>query len=117
MARMTGVSYITVNGRRLRSKPGASLKPGGRIREGIADSNGFCGNATKEIKGAEVKLTLPHAADDDVVVLQNLEDATVLFETDSGQRYLVREAGTVGEVELKGNEVELTLSGHEAERV
>ncbi|OWY40065.1 hypothetical protein CEK28_04840 [Xenophilus sp. AP218F] len=117
MAQMTGMVYVTLNGQRKRSKPGASLKPGGKIKEAVNDVHGYCGTAVKEIKGAEIKFTIPHASDEDVVALQNLADVTVLFETDSGQRYLARGADTVGEVELKGNEVEVTLSGQPAELV
>ncbi|KMN47932.1 hypothetical protein VL04_00665 [Chromobacterium violaceum] len=90
---------------------------GGKIREQIKDANGPCGLATKEVNGAEVKFTLRHGSDEDVVALQQLEDVTLLFETDSGQSYLVANAGTVGEVELKGNKVEVTMAGNPAELV
>ncbi|MEO9385305.1 phage tail tube protein [Chromobacterium phragmitis] len=117
MARMTGVVYITLNGQKKRSEGDASLKVGGKIREQIKDANGPCGLATKEVVGGEVKFTLRHGSDEDVVALQQLDDVTVLFETDSGQRYLVASAGTVGEVELKGNKVEVTMAGNPAELV
>ncbi|OQS44027.1 phage tail tube protein [Chromobacterium haemolyticum] len=117
MAKMTGLCSIKLNGANKRSKPGATLKPGGAIREPVTDSNGVCGLAVKEYKPGEIKFTIQHGSDEDVVALQNLEGVTALFETDSGQRYMVRDAGTVGEVEIKGNEVELTLAGQPAERV
>ncbi|EEG08229.1 phage tail tube protein [Pseudogulbenkiania ferrooxidans] len=117
MAKLTGIVYVNVNGARLRSKPGASLKVGGPIQKAESDVNGFAGHSTEEIKHAEVKCTLLHADDTDLVALQQISGATVVFETDSGQRYLVRDAGTEGEVELKGKEVELTLTGAAAERV
>lgn len=117
MARMTGLCSIKLNGVTKRSKPGATLKPGGVIREPLSDSNDFCGLAAKEIKHGEIKFTIQHGSDEDVVALQNLDDVTALFETDSGQRYMVRKAGTMGEVEIKGNEVEITLAGCPAERV
>ncbi|KJH68393.1 phage tail tube protein [Chromobacterium violaceum] len=69
------------------------------------------------MNGAEVKFTLRHGSDEDVVALQQLEDVTLIFETDNGQRYLVASAGTVGEVELKGNKVEVTTAGNPAELV
>ncbi|AUH51219.1 hypothetical protein CXB49_10560 [Chromobacterium sp. ATCC 53434] len=56
-------------------------------------------------------------SDEDVVALQQLEDVTLIFETDSGQRYLVANAGTVGEVELKGNKVDMTMAGDPAELI
>ncbi|WP_024303325.1 phage tail tube protein [Pseudogulbenkiania sp. MAI-1] len=117
MAKLTGIVYVNLNGSRLRSKPGASLKVGGAIRKAETDVNGFAGHSTEEIKPAEVKCTLLHADDTDLVALQQIEGATLVFETDSGQRYLVRDAGTEGEVEMKGKEVDITFTGAPAERV
>jgi hypothetical protein len=50
-------------------------------------------------------------------MLQSIEDATVIFETDTGQSYLVRGAATEGEVEMKGKEVDITFTGQPAELV
>ena len=115
MAKMTGVAYVNINGSRVRSKEGASLKVGGAIGEAIMDTNGYCGHATKELKPGEVKFVIPHGDDIDVTALQQLSGATVVFETDSGQRYLIRNAGAEGEVELKGKEVDITMTGEPAE--
>lgn len=117
MAKLTGLATVKVNGATLRSKPGASLKVGGPIKKAESDSNGFAGHSVEEIKPGEVKCTLLHAGDTNLVTLQAISDATVIFETDSGQTYLVRQAGTEGEVELKGKEVEITFSGAPAELV
>lgn len=115
MAKLTGLAYINVNGSRQRSKPGATLKVGGAIRKAETDVSGFAGHRTEEIKPGEVVFTLVHASDTDLIALQQIDGATVLFETDSGQRYLVANASTEGEVTLKGGEVELTLTGNPAE--
>lgn len=117
MPTITGLVSIKVNGATLRSKPGASLKPGGKIKKAEMDSNGFAGHSVDEIKPGEIKCTLLHAGDTDVVALQQISDATVVFETDSGQTYLVRQAGTEGEVEMKGKEVDITFTGAPAELV
>lgn len=117
MAKITGLVSIKVNGATLRSKPGASLKPGGEIQKAETDSSGFAGHSVDEIKPGEIKCTLLHAGDTDVVTLQRIRDATVVFETDSGQTYLVRQAGTEGEVEMKGKEVDITFTGAPAELV
>lgn len=117
MARLTGMTYVLINGQRLRSKPGASLKPGGAIQKAQTDAYGFAGHATEEIKPAEIKCTLLHDDSTDVTALQQIRGATAIFESDSGQRYLVREAGTEDEIEWKGKEVELTLTGAPAERI
>lgn len=115
MAKLTGLATIKINGDTLRSKEGASLKVGGPVKKAESDVNGFAGHSVEAIKPGEVKCTLIHAGDTDLTALQNIEGATVVFETDSGQHYLVRDAATEGEVELKGKEVELTLTGAAAE--
>lgn len=117
MAKLTGIVTVKVNGSPLRSKPGASLKVGGKIKKAESDANGFIGHSVEEIKPAEVKCTLLHAGDTDLITLQNIEDATVVFETDTGQSYLVRGAATEGEVEMKGKEVDITFTGQPAELV
>lgn len=115
--KLTGIVTVKVNGSPLRSKPGASLKVGGKIKKAESDANGFIGHSVEEIKPAEVKCTLLHAGDTDLITLQNIEDATVIFETDTGQSYLVRSAATEGEVEMKGKEVDITFTGQPAELV
>lgn len=114
MAKMTGICYVEMNGSRVRSKD-ASLKPGGPISKAVTDDNGVNGHATEEIKPAEIQFTLPHGDDVDVTALQRVRGATAVFETDSGQRYLIRNAGTEGEVALKGKGIDITLSGEPAE--
>ncbi|WP_374498097.1 phage tail tube protein [Vogesella indigofera] len=108
---------IKLNGATLRSKLGASLKVGGPIKKAETDSNGFAGHSVEEIKPGEIKCTLLHTSDTDVVALQQISDATVVFETDSGQTYLVRQAGTEGEAEMKGKEIDITFTGAPAELV
>ncbi|MTD32410.1 phage tail tube protein [Paludibacterium denitrificans] len=112
---MTGLCFININGRRVRSKEGANMKPGGLIQEPVNDANGYCGMANKENKNSEVKFIIPHSSEDDVTALQAMKDATLVFETDSGQRYLIRDAGTIGEVDFKGKEVDITMGGAPAE--
>lgn len=117
MSRVTGMCYLNLNGSKLHSKEGATLKPGGPIQEIVTDVHGVVGTATEKHSHAEVKATLIHTAELDVVALQNLAEATLVFETDTKQRYLVREASTIGELEFKGKEVEVTFGGHPAEKI
>ena len=117
MAKMTGLCFIDINGSRIRSKPDAKFSPGGPIKEAVMDVNGHCGQAVTEIKAAEVKFTIPHGNDVDVVALQQLDDVPVTFQTDSGQTYLIRNAGVTEAIELSGKDIEVTMSGAPAELV
>lgn len=117
MAKMTGICFIDINGSRIRSKPEAKFSPGGPIRESIMDVNGHNGQATTEIKPGEVKFTIPHGNDVDIVALQALDEVPVTFQTDSGQTYLIRAAGVTDAIELSGREIEVTMSGAPAELV
>lgn len=117
MAKMTGICFIDINGSRVRSKPDSKFSPGGPISEAVMDVNGHNGTATTEIKPGEVKFTIPHGSDIDLTALQALRDVPVTFQTDSGQTYLIRNAGTVSAIELSGREFELTMAGAPAELV
>lgn len=115
--KLTGLVYININGQRVRSEKDASLKPGGAIQKAGTDATGFIGHYTEENKPGEVKFSIQHGDDTDIVTMQGLRDVNVLFETDSGQTYLVRGAATEGEVEQKGRMLEITMTGAPAERV
>lgn len=117
MAKLTGMCHVHINGTRLRSEKGAELSPGGKIKKAATDTVGYVGSYTDEIKPGVVKLSVIHADDTDITALQNIEDATVVFETDSGQSYLVRQAATTGEVKIKDGKVDLELSGAAAELI
>lgn len=117
MSKVTGMCYVKLNGIPLRTQPGASLKPGGPVVEMVSDVNGVVGPTTKEIKAAEVKAKITHTGDLDVVAVQAIRDQTLTFETDTGQRYLIRDASVIDVVELSGKELDVTFSGQPAERV
>lgn len=117
MAKVTGLCKVKVNGVTLRSKPKAELKVGGPKQKAATDVNGFVGHEVEEIMPAEIKTTLVCDENTNPVALQQINGATVIFEADSGQSYMIRNAGTEGEVSWKGAEVEITLSGAPAELI
>ena len=117
MSNVTGLCYVRVYGQRLQSKEGATLKPGGPVAEMVTAVTGVVGAATKELQAAEIKAKIVHTGDLDITAVQRWRNFTATFETDSGQRYLIRNASVVDAVELSGHEVDVTIGGQEAERV
>ena len=114
-AKITGLVYINIGGRRQRSEKDATLEVGGKVGEAVMSANGYEGHATKEIAPAKISATFIHTGNDDVTALQNLRDTPVTFETDSGQTYLIANAGTEGSVKLKGGKIDVEITGTPAE--
>lgn len=112
---VTGMCYISINGQRVHSEPDATLTVGGPVSEAALSTLGFVGLYTKENQPGVVKFKLFHTGNLDVTMLQRLRDQTLTFETDSGQRYLIRNAGTTELVELSKNSVDIKMSGAPAE--
>ncbi len=101
MPKVTGVVKVYINGKLHRSKPGAKLKTGGMKREAVYANGGVCGY-TEEPEAAELDCTLSHMADTDVLELNEATDASLRFETDTGQVLLVTNAFTSEPCELAG---------------
>lgn len=114
---VTGLCYININGQRVHSQPDATLRVGGKIAKSAMSVLGFVGQYTDEIQAAQVKFKMIHTGNIDVTTMQQLREQTVVFETDSGQRYLLRNAGTVDAVELSKNVLDVTMEGAPAELV
>lgn len=117
MAKMMGRAFINVNGNRIQTDKGASLKPGGDVRKAVMSTSGFCGHQVEEIKPSEIKYSVLMGEGVDVVDLQSLENTTVVFEGDDGQSYLCRSASTEGEVEVKDGKADVTMTGAPAELI
>ncbi len=113
MAQATGRVTVVVDGDRLRSKPGASMKFGGEKREGaMTDQNTSYYTETYEI--AEVKATMVHMADTDLAKIRKFKNGTVQMETDTGVVYTMPNAFFADMGELKNGEVEVTFQGDPA---
>ena len=117
MSKVTGLCWIIINGIKLHSEAGATLNPGGDIAKPAMSTSGYVGLFSDEKQAAKLKFKLVHTGDIDVVMLQHLRDQTLVFETDSGQRYLIRNAGTTDAVEFSKNSVDMTMEGAPAELV
>lgn len=113
MAQVTGVVKLYVDGKLLRSKPGAKLKVGGKKREMVTGHSVY--GYTEEVVASELDATISHMSDTDVVEMSGLTDQTLRFETDSGQTYTVTNAVTMEPCELSsGGDMTLKMSGQPA---
>lgn len=96
--KITGKGVLTVDGTRFAIENGATLNPGGVNR--AAERHG----GETYYKEEEVPPTLEgnvlHTADTDIIALSNITDATVMFEADTGQKFLLRGAFTTEPVPL-----------------
>lgn len=116
MAKVTGLVYISLDGTKLHSEKGSELDVGGASKEPQMSVHGLVGHAVEEIKPAVITATLIHSADIDVTALQAWE-GNALFETDTGQRYQVRNAAMQGTLTLATNRVKVTISGQPAQLI
>ncbi|WP_432721291.1 phage tail tube protein [Jeongeupia wiesaeckerbachi] len=113
-----GRVFVSLNGSRLRSKSGAKLNVGGVERTAVETDQGTLGY-TEKTKTATVECTVIMARDTDLVALGNTVDATLVFETDIGVAYVLKDAFVTEPPEFTGGEGEVSLkfSGTRCERV
>jgi len=107
-----GRATISYNGKRLRSKAGASLNLGGVGRTPDPLDDGSVGYVEATV-APELTCTIPLTQDLAVEELQNLVDANIVFESDTGKSWVLREAFTVDTVTV-GADVSLKFSGQPA---
>jgi hypothetical protein len=114
MAQVTGIVKVFVNGALKRSKDGAKLNTGGKER--TAQTGHSVYGYSEKVVPAVVEFTLAHTADEDLMAINDLVEATLRFETDVGVTYLVQNAFTTKPTELTGGEgdVAVEMSGDPA---
>lgn len=106
---------VKVDGDSIRSKAGsASMKPGGlyRTENEMTDQGGFV--FKEKWIPAEIKVTLIHVADSDIIKIRDSKDVTVTYEPDVGKTYTVANAVCTEIGELKDGEVECSFAGDPA---
>lgn len=92
MAKIFGRAFIRVNGMTLAGMPGSSkLDPGGVERSPVVGEAGFLGYTEKPVH-AEIECDIAIDANTDIDALNKTVDASVTFECDSGQVYVMRNA-------------------------
>ena len=113
---VTGRVYVSVNGKRLKSKEGAKLSFGGVERESVTGDVGVIGYSEKT-KAPEIECTIAHMGDTSLQELNDFVDGSVQFQTDTGKTYQLRNAWCAGGLELDKGEVKLKFGGMSCEEV
>lgn len=118
MARITSRIKVLVDGDELLNKTGWTFNPGGINRttvNGDQKTHGY----TEEIMNAQVTGDISHTEAQDLVALGDIENATIVIETNSGQSYVIRGAWLTEPGALNTSEggVTLTFEGPKAERM
>jgi len=116
MPKVTGIVKIYVNGSIQRSKPGASLMFGGKDRTAVKGHRLY--GPAEAFRESEIEMTIAHMADTDEKALNDMVDATVEFESDTGPSWVITNAFTTEPGKLTGGEGDLayTIQGDEAEK-
>lgn len=111
------IAYIKVDGELLRSLPGAKLDLGGRVRASVVGASEVHGYS-EQIKPAMLECEISLVEGFSLEKLRNITNATVTFEADTGQRYVVRSAFTTETLNItagEGGKVALKMEGQPAE--
>jgi hypothetical protein len=113
MAKLTGRIFISLNGQRIRSMPGASLDTGGVTRTPSISDAGVDG-FMESISAPHVACKISHGANTSMADLQAFT-GTLTFQTDSGRVYTLIEAFNTTPPKLEKGEVSLEYSAGECQ--
>lgn len=108
---IAGKVFISINGKRLRSKEGASLDIGGVAREPVLSDSGVDGYTEKN---TAPKVSCKISLTDDIKLkeLQSFQ-GTLIFETDTGRVFTLQQAWCANPPKLEKGEVSLEFDATE----
>lgn len=115
--KVTGVATIRVDGREMPTERGATLNPGGVNRPTrMAGKRVFY---NEEPVAPTLQCTVLHTEEIDLIDLNTITNATVLFECDNGQDYMLTGAFVTETNELNSAEgqVRLNMAARRCERI
>lgn len=114
-----GKAYIKVDGELLETMPGAKIDIGGFQRPSVDGSHTILGYA-ETIKPSRLECEIAIGASTSLAKFRDITDATVTFECDTGQVYIMRNAWvseTLTATEGEGGKVPLVFMGPPAEEM
>ena len=112
-------AYIKTDGALLETLPGAKLDLGGIERAPVPGSHSITGY-TETIKPSMLTCEISLAQGDSLAALQKIKDATVTYEADTGQTYVMRAAfvtKTISITAADGGKVALEFAGDPAQEM
>jgi len=115
--RITGRATVRLDGREYASERGATLNVGGVNR--TTKMGGTRVYYNEEPVAPSVQCNVLHTEDMDLIEIGNIRNATVLFECDNGQDYMLTGAFSTAPAELNSSEgtFPLNLSARTCERI
>lgn len=116
MTQLTGKATVKVDGAELLTDVESSLNVGGSSREAVLGPRGPQGyRETPE--APTLTTTVRHTGDTDLLSLGRITGATIIFETDTGDAYVMRRAFVTDTVEMGSGNIRLNFSAMGVERL
>lgn len=120
MSQLTGIVHINVNGDRLRSKPGATINPGGVSRTTQSGAARNDHGYSQTPVPSRVTLELMPDANTSLAEIREWASVNIIVECDTGQTYVGQGCWVTEVPELTGGDsssVSVTLEGPELQEV
>jgi hypothetical protein len=114
-----GKAFIKVDGKLLESMPGAKIDIGGPVRNPVVGNTQVHGFA-ESVKESTMECEISVGTDTSLDALRKIEDATITFEADTGQTYVIRNAWLTEPpvvTDGEGGKVPLKFAGPPAEEM
>ena len=110
-----GTAIIRIDGKSIRSKPGAGIELGGFERTEVLADGVMIGYSQKPLP-AKITATLAHVSSAQYGKMRDMTDVSLVFECDNGARYTVQSAFLVRPPKITGDsgEVEVEFMGQPA---
>lgn len=106
--KVLGRAFVRENGKALPTLPGAKLNPGGVERTPITLEDGTV-VYTEKMVHAEIEVEVAINGESDIIAMNKVTEATITFEADTGQRFIMRNGFNTGPVNLSAGEGKGTL--------
>lgn len=106
--KITGRAIIHVDGERLQTENGATLNPGGSNRTSMVGGGEVHGFQEEDV-APSMECSVRHKKGVSLRQLSDITDATVLFETDTGEQYILRDAFTTEPASLNAGDGTVAL--------
>lgn len=116
MAQVTGRVFITVSGKRLASKAGATLKFGAIKREMVSTDSGPVGYK-EAVEAPGMECTIIHGSDTSLTELQAITSASASFDTDTGKSFVLSGVVTLDALSLADGEVKISFGALDCKEV
>lgn len=101
--KVLGRAFVRYDGKALPTLPGAKLNPGGTERTPVVLESGEV-RYTEKLVNAEIEVEVAIGKDTDILALNKITEATITFECDTGQRYIMRNGFCTGPINLSSGD-------------